>query len=98
MSFVSILLFLTTTFILPVNMPLSVSKLKLFIFTCILEEITFVMLFLIKVGVQFRCDPGAHIFQRQTRVDDGEPVVLSHGWPDTHVVWREQIPVLEIRP
>lgn len=26
--------------------------------------------------------------------DDGEAVVLVHGWPDTHVVWRNQVPAL----
>lgn len=25
---------------------------------------------------------------------DGEPVMLVHGFPDTHAVWRKQIPVL----
>jgi pimeloyl-ACP methyl ester carboxylesterase/2-polyprenyl-6-methoxyphenol hydroxylase-like FAD-dependent oxidoreductase len=24
----------------------------------------------------------------------GEPVLLLHGWPDTHLLWRNQVPVL----
>jgi pimeloyl-ACP methyl ester carboxylesterase len=26
--------------------------------------------------------------------DDGVPVILLHGWPDSHAVWRAQVPVL----
>ncbi|MCU1426842.1 MAG: putative hydrolase or acyltransferase of alpha/beta superfamily [Actinomycetia bacterium] len=25
---------------------------------------------------------------------EGEPVVLLHGWPDSHLVWRKQVPAL----
>jgi pimeloyl-ACP methyl ester carboxylesterase len=30
----------------------------------------------------------------ETGSGSGDAVVLVHGWPDTHRVWREQIPVL----
>lgn len=26
--------------------------------------------------------------------DDGDVVLLAHGWPDTHEVWRHQVPAL----
>lgn len=40
-------LFLTTTFIFPVNTPLSDSKLILFMLTCMFDEMSCVMLFTI---------------------------------------------------
>lgn len=37
---------------------------------------------------------GVELHVVETGPTDGVPVMLVHGWPDTHVVWRHQVPAL----